>query len=443
MALGIAATLFLESWDARHEANAVLNDLIEEQQLIAEALVAQASSRGVTPSAEPAANETTRERVCRAARAIERNGIVAVVVDVPGAGRRDCNGRDVVSAALDRALATGESAAVVPREEAPRLGLAPRTAVAGIVRLAPGDALSSVAVVSSAGNERDRSSHQQIRTIVSVSAASLLILGFGLVILRRQRRELALEKQVELERARKERDAELAKAQRMATLAALASGFAHEIGTPLGIISGRIEQLRAMNLEQNAPRGQELLLQVSQQIERIGRLIRSFLAFARGDSPMLVPARAEDLARNAARLVGHRFSAAEVGLELELGAAKDARITCEPALFEQVIVNLLSNALEASSPGQHVTLSIEPSASELAFVVRDEGAGMPEAERARATEPFFTTKAGRGGSGIGLTIAREIVVHHRGDLVIRGRSDGAPNGTEAVVRVPPIGVALG
>jgi len=437
MALGIAATLFLESWDARHEANAVLNDLIEEQQLIAKALVAH--GRSPSASSGTTERETPLERVCRAARAIERSGVVAVVVEVAKQGRRDCSGRPVVIASLDRALSNGSTEAIVARDEAPRLGLAARTAVAGIVRLEPGEALEGVAVVSSAGNERDRSRHQQVRTIVSVSAASVLILGFGLVILRRQRRELALEKQVELERARKERDAELAKAQRMATLAALASGFAHEIGTPLGIISGRIEQLRAMDLERHATRGQELLLQVSQQVERIGRLIRSFLAFARGDSPRLVPARAEDLARNAARLVSHRFAAAEVTLDLEFGSMAEARITCEPALFEQVIVNLLSNALEASNAGQRVTLSIEPSASELAFVVRDEGAGIPEAERARATEPFFTTKAGRGGSGIGLTIAREIVVHHRGDLVIRGRSDGPTHGTEAVVRVPSIG----
>ncbi len=151
---------------------------------------------------------------------------------------------------------------------------------------------------------------------------------------------------------------------------------------------------------------------------------------------MLVRARAGDLARNALRLVGHRFGAAGVAVQLEANGLEDSRLTCEPALFEQVIVNLLANALEASGPGQTVTLALERTRECLCFVVRDQGSGVSDAAVERLTEPFFTTKSGRGGTGLGLTIAREIVLHHRGELVIRKRADAEGLGTEVTVRVP-------
>lgn len=439
MVLGLAATVAAESWDARQEATAVLQDLVKEQQLLAETIVAGlAATSASEPSSVADAAQRSREAICRVARTVEEAGTARVVLELPNGELRHCGGDSLSIASLARALATRSESAELGREEATRLGLPPRTAVAGIVRPHAVAELSALAVVSSAGPERDRSRHQQARTIVSMSAVSLMILGFGLVVLRRQQRELALERQVELARVRQELDGELAKANRMATVAALASGFAHEIGTPLGIIAGRVEQLRSPTAAANAERRQEILTQVAQQVDRIGKLIRSFLALARGDAPRLIRARAGDVARNALRLVGHRFAPAGVHLQFDARGLENARLTCEPALFEQVIVNLLANALEASVSGQTVTLTLEETADALAFVVRDSGTGVSDAAVERVMEPFFTTKAGRGGTGLGLTIAREIVVHHRGELVIRKRAEPEGPGTEVTVRVPRV-----
>ena len=153
---------------------------------------------------------------------------------------------------------------------------------------------------------------------------------------------------------------------------------------------------------------------------------------------MLVRMGAGKVAENAQLLVRHRFAAARVDLRLELGDAERAAIACEPALFEQALVNLLTNALEASQPNQVVTLRLAQLDDFMTFTVEDEGAGIPPSAVERVTEPFFTTKTRSGGSGLGLTIAREIVAHHRGELLIRRRNEGelASPGTEVSIRVP-------
>jgi signal transduction histidine kinase len=223
----------------------------------------------------------------------------------------------------------------------------------------------------------------------------------------------------------------------MATVAALASGFAHEIGTPLGVISGRIEQLRGPDA--TAERRSDLLAKAAVQVERIDKVIRSFLGFARGDAPMLVTLPAAKVAESAALLVSHRFTAARVELRIELDAARNLPISCEPALFEQALVNVLTNALEASRPSQVVTLRLEQRDGSLVFSVVDEGSGISASALERATEPFFTTKRRSGGSGLGLTIAKEIIAHHRGELLIKRRREGSENvlpGTEVSIRVP-------
>ena len=440
VAIGMAAVVALESWDARHEAQKALEDLTREHALLALALAAKLDPARVIQRETDVA--TAVAIVCSAAAELERAGGVVVVLSFAGGGGlQTCGGRSVSVSALERAAQRGEKSLVLGRSDAMRLGLPERVAVAGLAPLPPATGLAAVAVTGTAASQRDRSRRQQARTIVSLAVVTALILGFGIADLRRQRRELALERQVELEKAKQERDAELAKANRMATIAALASGFAHEIGTPLGIISGRIEQLSA-DAATPERRG-ELLAQVTQQVARVGTLVRSFLAFARGEAGLFVRAPAREVAESALRLVRHRFVTAEIELALEVGAVDGAVIACEPALIEQALVNLLVNALEASSRGQRVTLRVERDAGRLSFTVTDEGAGIPESVTAHVTEPFFTTKSRSGGTGLGLTIAREIVVHHRGELEIQRRNDvnGGATGTAVVVRVPCQGEA--
>jgi two-component system, NtrC family, sensor kinase len=444
MALGIVGVVAGENWDARHEAKAAIDDLMREHELLATALLAHLPGDGFPPGAGSGDGwtATLTTRLCTAARSLEGEGPVVVLfarVDPPRA-LRSCRGETVRVPALESAIGRGSRRVALSRDDAVKLGLQPRIAVAGIARPAAG---GSIAVIGSAGSERDRSRRQQVRALISIGVVSSMILGFGFFALRQQKRQLALEQQVELERAWQERDAELAKANRMATLAALASGFAHEIGTPLGIISGRIEQLRSGTADPR--RREELLAKAAQQVERIDRLIRGFLGFARGDAPTLVRSSAYEVLDNAVRLVSHRFTTGKVRLNVEVPTGTRIEFACEPALFEQVIVNVLINALEASSPGQAVTVRLAQNDGYVTFSVTDDGAGIASTAMQRVTEPFFTTKGRSGGSGLGLTIAKEIVLHHRGELTLRRRSESTQDkdsaGTEVLIRVPSVGEA--
>ena len=434
MVLGILAVIVAENWDARNEARAALDDLMREHELLATALAIKPGRPEVTDAAG-ATSGVAANALCAAAEAFEREGAVIVLYDE--AKLRSCHGRELTVPVLKKAMQIGQRGITLSREDAQGLGLPARVAVAGIASPNLAQGWPGIAVVGSAGSERDRSRRQQARAIISIAVVTALILGFGLVVLRQQKRALALEQAVELERTRQERDAELAKANRMATVAALASGFAHEIGTPLGVISGRIEQLRGLN---GAPdRRSDLLAKVALQVERIDKVIRSFLGFARGDAPMLVDLPAKKVAENAALLVRHRFAAARVELRADLDLSESLTISCEPALFEQALVNVLTNALDASRASQVVTLRLVRSDGTLIFSVLDQGSGISASAMERATEPFFTTKRRSGGSGLGLTIAKEIVAHHRGELLIRRRNEGASNasiGTEVSIRVP-------
>jgi len=94
---------------------------------------------------------------------------------------------------------------------------------------------------------------------------------------------------------------------------------------------------------------------------------------------------------------------------------------------------VLLNACQATPAGGAVRLHVSASADRVHFVVEDDGAGVSDETALRATEPFFSTKRDEGGSGLGLTIAREIVSHHAGTLTLARREDA--HGTRATIDV--------
>ena len=444
-ALGLGVVLALGLWDVRREDVLALRQLMQEHHVLAATLAT---------SLEPLANEIANRPVSTDARAVEpgnagfRGAVKRIeqnsgfVVLLSYAAREEFltpDGRWVPIPELAAAIAQKRVGVTLSRDVAAKLRLPRRTAVAGIARAPDGlrGQIRGLVVVASAKAERDRSLRDQWRTVLVVLLASILIVGAGVGALRAQRRDLELERQRAVHQMERARDAELARANRMATIAALASGIAHEISTPLGVITGRIEQLQAVLRGQE--RHDRAVATIVAQINRIDQVMRGFLAFARGEAPILTQRSANEIAASAVKLVQYRFASAKVALEFCPCADAELQIACEPSLFEQALVDILINALEASVPGQKVALSVHYDQSSVAFVVLDEGTGISDSIVARATEPFFTTKAGKGGSGLGLTIAKEILVHHQGDIEfeLRNGAEGhSQPGTRVVVKLP-------
>jgi signal transduction histidine kinase len=215
---------------------------------------------------------------------------------------------------------------------------------------------------------------------------------------------------------------QLRHADRLATVGTLASGIAHELGTPLNVIEGYAQLLR----EDPAVSEQvgDSVHVISRQCKRMTQIIRQLLDFARRGEISGVAADLRQVASETLRMIEPLARKREVKAILEQSdQAALARI--EYGAMQQVLANLVINGLHAMPKGGTLTLRVsqeraappgtgEPEADYLCVSVEDTGIGMDEGVRARIFEPFFTTKDVGEGTGLGLSVAYGIVRDHGG-----------------------------
>ncbi len=475
MVAAVAAVTALAWWDDQREAGAALRDLEGQQSVVASILAASLDAHLATVARDAALfaaggspGGVYRPLVVRDASAPPAEaGAGRFVLGVPAGDRRvdlgvsaaqllgegtwtapagafvallsvpghdalfTADGRTVTSAPLRAALDHGVRTLRLERPQAAEIGLPARMFMAGVAELDRGPlGRWGVAAVGSAARERDRDKRALWRLVLSVLVTSGLVLAFGGVALRTQRRELELARELAIAEVQRAGEEALAQAQRAATMGTFAMGIAHEVSTPLGVIMGRAEQLVGrVRDDEKAVHGAQIILK---QTDRIQHIVRRFLDMARGGPPSLQRTDPAEVARAAAAAVQHRFSKVLVSLVCDVPPEMPA-IQCERALLEQALVNLLLNSCEACKAGDRVELATRVDAESVAFVVTDDGAGIESERAARVTQPFFTTKAERGGTGIGLAIATEIAKIHRGALTI---GPNAPRGTRACISLP-------
>ncbi len=367
-------------------------------------------------------------------KATERPSRLIVLLQPPGtAGFHTTDGRFIAAKEIRDALEQGKPYLRLRPAEAGRLGLPPRTALAGLAHVDGGAAGRwGIAAVASAERERDREFWARWRLILSVATAGGLVLTFGGLAMRNQRKELLLQHRLELADLGGQRDERLERAGRAATMGTLAVGVAHEISTPLGIIAGRAEQLVGkLHGDEWAASSARIILD---QTERIHRVIRGLLGLARGDRPTAEPVDPTALVGGAVSLVEHRFAKAGVRLLTDVAPGLSV-IHGDPRLLEHAVVNLLLNACDACARGG--TVSVSACAGDenrgLAIAVVDDGPGISHVDAGRVLEPFFSTKPSGQGTGIGLAIVQEIVSSHRGSLALE---PVMPHGTRATIKLP-------
>ena len=455
MLLAIGAVTGLAWWDSRRESEAILADVGAEQSRLAAVIADDLGSRLAELGESDDPGRASRAAgFLRGLAQVAQHGPVAQVHDGaiflagPDATALSSSDGRVLAVseanagvrALWDAIEHGQSRLRLGRPESADLGLLARTSMAGIAYTDGGSPHGrwAVAAVATAARPRDREVRAIWRLILSVGLAGVLVLAFGGSALRNQRKELELERELAVSEVLRERDEHLARAERIATTGTFAMGIVHEVATPLGIITGRAEQLAGRaNLDE---RGRNAALGILAQVDRIQQVTRRFLDMARGGPPSLATASPAEIVRKAAALVEHRFEKAGVRLETDV-PNEMPEVQCDQSLLEQAIVNLMLNACDACSRGGHVELAAREDSARVAFVVVDDGVGITPENAARATEPFFTTKAsgtgpGSGpgtGTGLGLAIAAEIAKSHRGALTILPNGD---RGTRACIEIP-------
>ena len=233
-------------------------------------------------------------------------------------------------------------------------------------------------------------------------------------------------------------------AEKLHALGNLAAGVAHELNTPLGTILGYAQML----LDDPNPKTE--LKAIEDQARRCKQIVQGLLDFARtpphshlphsGGKPIDAVGRAQEdcapneLATKVRDLIAHSLKMRDIVLELDLCDPPPPPLRVAANEFEQVLVNLVTNAADAiemapagSANGtveRKVTIHTRQNNGTVTLAVEDTGPGVPAGLAEQIFEPFFTTKAAGRGTGLGLSIARRIVEDHEGRLIVTRRSDG-------------------
>lgn len=216
-------------------------------------------------------------------------------------------------------------------------------------------------------------------------------------------------------------EASLRRAERLATMGQLAATVAHEIRNPLGIIKSTADVLRQRYCPHDRP--EELFDFIPQEVGRLNRLVDNFLLLSRGPRLALEHQRAQEVIGKTVERLRPEFQKAGVALALHMDPDLPAFPFDQDAL-QQMLLNLLLNALQATPSGGTVTVRANlhhTKGGEMAYIaVRDTGSGI-RGDLSRVFEPFYTTKS--SGSGLGLAVTKRLVEAHGGWIEVHSRPE--------------------
>lgn len=216
-------------------------------------------------------------------------------------------------------------------------------------------------------------------------------------------------------RALTEARQELIRSEKLASVGQLAAGMAHEIGNPLGAIIGYLNFMKGETVE---PQLLEILARSLSEAERIDRLVRDLLDFARPQSVgSYEPADPVSVIRDVVDRLNRQGQFSLVRLEDHL-PEKLSLVAIDQYRLMQVLINILRNACDASPKNGVIGIYAGEEEHGVWISVTDEGAGVPEDQREKIFEPFFTTKDPGQGRGLGLFISHHILTHAGGSIEI-------------------------
>ncbi|MEX0584317.1 MAG: HAMP domain-containing sensor histidine kinase, partial [Natronospirillum sp.] len=229
---------------------------------------------------------------------------------------------------------------------------------------------------------------------------------------------------------------ELIHNERLAAIGRLSAGVAHEIGNPITGIDSLAQELKYLSQEDSV---QDVALQIREQARRVTNIVQSLVSYAhagnsrRQDDQSPHPLYA--IVQDAMNLLLLSKGAKPVVLVNEV--ASDIQVVCDPQRLGQVFINLLTNARDASVAGDQILVSAHVDSHRVYVELLDHGTGIPDDVKDKILEPFFTTKEVGKGTGLGMSLASNIIEEHYGSLDIESPAsqlDG--RGTRVIITLP-------
>lgn len=261
-----------------------------------------------------------------------------------------------------------------------------------------------------------------------IGMLALLLISSAAAERRRNARAFAAyerQTRVALEEELKQRTAELVQAAKLATIGQMATGMVHEINQPLAAIRAFAGNAQRFMELQRLDRVGQNLGEIADQVDRLAEITRRLKGFARRPGEDLAPVVLVATVERVLALVGPRLREQGVAVNLDPGPA-DLRVRAEQVRLEQVLINLVTNALDAMKRSEEGALSIRITAAtgRACLSVADTGPGIPADLLPHLFEPFTTTKAAGEGLGLGLSIAAAIMRDFGGALTASNRPEG-------------------
>jgi two-component system, NtrC family, sensor kinase len=220
---------------------------------------------------------------------------------------------------------------------------------------------------------------------------------------------------------------ELRQSEKLAAVGRLATGLAHELGTPLSVVDGHAQRaLRDRDLRPDLSRSLHV---VRREVERMTMLVRQLLDYGRIERQRPARVMAQQLAGSARAALEQEARAR--GVNVELVSSRDTPVWVNETRLHQALVNLLKNAIQAARG--RVRMSWRSGEHCVVFTVDDDGPGISPAARGRLFEPFFTTKDVHEGTGLGLAIVESVANEHGGTVRAAVSDHG---GARLVLEIP-------
>jgi signal transduction histidine kinase len=358
----------------------------------------------------------------------DRSGTIAYSFDTRRIGKTDAGGREVSAAlageTLNRLRQKGNWLQILlgfPEES--RLATYAPLRAERPMSFDSGPVLGAVEIVQDISPDYQAVFAFQIAMMIT----STLVLGtlLAVLVLVVKRGEHIIE-QRNLERLRLKE--ELSRAAHLSSLGEMIAAVSHEIRNPLGIIRSSAELLKK-RLASGTPITTIPQI-IVEESSRLNGIITDFLNYARPRQPNLVERRIAEVLEKVLNNLGSELEAKGCPVERRYDDALPP-VPMDPDMLYQAFLNILINAMQAMPGGGQIRVGTRCQDGWAVVCIEDEGHGLPEPDKEKIWDPFFTTKD--TGTGLGLGIVRKTIEAHHGDVRIENRSEG---GARVIVRLP-------